>query len=231
MAAGTNTKPGEIAQTLDRGLRVLEALAEAGTGMTTTDVAEALGIHRSIAARLLATLVNRSYVSRDRDGRYALGTALLTLARQVAGDLLQVATPLMSEAAERLGLTVVLHVADQDEAVAVASIEPRNATFRLGVRPGTRHPLRVAASGLAILSGREPVPGERPEVTAGRARGYVVTTGELVPNFTGVEAPVFVNGRAEASIGLIVPAEHEHDDAMLSREVVALAGRINASLR
>ncbi|MFI8221492.1 IclR family transcriptional regulator [Streptomyces sp. NPDC085932] len=221
----------EIAQTLDRGLRVLEILAEAGDGLSVTEVAAALEVHRSIAARLLATLLNRGYVRRHRDGGYTLGTTLLSLARDVSNDLLLAATPLMSEVAERSGLTAVLHVADQDDVVAVASIEPRQAAYRVGVRPGTRHPLHVGASGLAILAGRGSVPGERREVALGRERGYVVTTSELVPSFTGVAAPVLINGWADASAGLIVPADGGHDQDVLGREVLELTARISRSLR
>ncbi|MGH3586009.1 MAG: helix-turn-helix domain-containing protein, partial [Pseudonocardia sp.] len=146
---GASVKPTEIAQTLDRGLQVLEMLATVDGGLLPSEVATRLGVHRTIAARLLATLLRRGFVSKRRDGRYALGTTLLSLARQVSGNLLVIATPLLTEIAERLDATAVLHVADGEESVSVASIEPRTATFTVGLRMGGRHPLTVAADGLA----------------------------------------------------------------------------------
>ncbi|GLZ43762.1 helix-turn-helix domain-containing protein [Actinokineospora sp. NBRC 105648] len=224
------SKPVEIAQTLDRGLQVLEVLAGAQDGLSPTDVAAELGVHRSIVARLLATLLNRGYVGRRRDGRYVLGTALLSLARQVSNNLLVVAGPVLADASERLGLTVVLHVADADDAVALASVEPRNAAFHVGIRPGSRHPLPQAASGQAILAGRPAVAGEDPEITAAREHGFARTTSKLVPNFTGIAAPITIAGTAEASVGLIVPVQHTHDEDALAREVVTLADRIGRAL-
>lgn len=223
-------RPAEIAQTLDRGLQVLEALASHTDGLSPTDVAHEIGVHRSIAARLLTTLLARGYVMRRPDGRYVLGSTLITLARQVSRNLLVVAAPLLSEAAERLGVTAVLHIADRDEAVAIASIEPRNAQFHVGIYPGTRHPLGTAASGLAILAGRPPQPGERPEVTEARLRGYALTTGELVPNVTGVSAGVRLEGSTQASLGLIMPADERRDHRPLGHEVMALAEKVSRSL-
>ncbi|TDD27958.1 MarR family transcriptional regulator [Actinomadura sp. KC06] len=223
-------KPVEVAQTLDRGLQVLEALADAQDGLTATDVAAKLGVHRSIVARLLTTLLSRGYVGKRRDGRYVLGTTLLSLARQVSNNLLVVAGPELADAAERLGLTAVLHIADGADAVALASVEPRNAAFHVGIRPGSRHPLPQAASGQAILAGRPPVEGEDPEIAEARAQGFAKTTSRLVPNFTGIAAPIRIAGEAEAAVGLIVPAHEVHDYDMLAREVVALADRIGRAL-
>ncbi|MGH3243716.1 MAG: IclR family transcriptional regulator [Spirillospora sp.] len=223
-------KPVEVAQTLDRGLRVLEALADAHDGLTVTDVAAALGVHRSIVARLLTTLLNRGYVGKRRDGRYVLGTTLVSLARRVSNNLLVVAGPELAAAAERLGLTAVLHIADGADAVALASVEPRNAAFHVGIRPGSRHPMALAASGQAILAGRPPADGEDPEIAEARARGFAKTTGKLVPNFTGIAAPIRIADETEASVGLIVPAHETHDDDLLAREVVALASRIGRAL-
>ena len=43
-------------QTLDRGIRILEHLATAGGPQPIADIAAALGLHRSIAYRLVRTL-------------------------------------------------------------------------------------------------------------------------------------------------------------------------------
>ncbi|WP_415856979.1 helix-turn-helix domain-containing protein, partial [Sinomonas sp. G460-2] len=56
-------------QTLSRGLRALEILADSRTPLTIAEVAESLGLHRSIAYRIIRTLEDHSLVERDDSGR------------------------------------------------------------------------------------------------------------------------------------------------------------------
>jgi len=221
--------PTEIAQTLDRGLQVLEFLGSSVNGFTATEVAQQIGVHRSIAARLLATLANRKFATRLADGRYVIGTGLFSLARMVSRDLVSVATPMLRDATERVVATSVLHVADGDEVVTVLSIEPPSANFRVGMRVGARGPLDLAAHGIAILAGRPSLPGERPEVAQARERGYAVTTGEVVPGYTGLSAPVYVGGEATASVGLVIPASRGVEVPELAGEVVKLAQALSVA--
>lgn len=221
--AGEAKTPGDIAQTLDRGLQVLEFLGSSTNGYTATEVAQHIGVHRSIAARLLATLSCRKFATRLADGRYVIGTGLFSLARMVSRDLVSLATPLLRDATERVVATSVLHVADGDEVVTVLSIEPPAANFRVGMRVGARGPLDVAAHGIAILAGRAPTSGERPDVTKARSQGYAATTGEVVPGYTGLSAPVFVKGEATASVGLVIPESRGLEVPDLAAEVVAMA--------
>jgi DNA-binding IclR family transcriptional regulator len=215
---------GEIAQTLDRGLQVLEFLGTSADGFTPTEVAQHVGVHRSIVARLLATLTARKFATRLNDGRYVVGSGIFSLARMFSRDLVSLATPLLRDATERVVATSVLHVADGDEVVTVLSIEPPAANFRVGMRVGARGSLALAAHGIAILSGRPAQPGERQEIIDARSRGYAVTTGEVVPGYTGISAPVFTLGdEATASVGLVIPAERISEVSTLSTEVMSLA--------
>ncbi|GAA1507487.1 IclR family transcriptional regulator [Nocardioides humi] len=213
----------EIAQTLDRGLQVLEFLGTSAEGFTATEVAQHVGVHRSIVARLLGTLAHRNFVARLSDGRYVIGSGIFTLARMVSKDLISLATPMLRDATQRVVATSVLHVADGDEAVTMLSIEPPAANFRVGMRVGARVPLSLAANGIAILAGREPVPGERPEVDEARRRGFAMTTGEIVPGYTGIAAPVYTGDRATASVGLVIPEARIGEASDLADEVMTLA--------
>jgi DNA-binding IclR family transcriptional regulator len=223
VVAGEARAPGDIAQTLDRGLQVLEFLGSSANGYTATDVAHHLGVHRSIAARPLATLAYRKFATRLADGRYVIGTGLFSLARMVSRDLVSLATPMLRDATERVVATSVLHVADGEEVVTVLSIEPPAASFRVGMRVGARGPLDLAAHGVAILAGRPPRPGERSAVTTARQQGYATTTGEVVPGYTGLSAPVYLRGEAAASVGLVIPESRGVEVPKLAVEVVAMA--------
>jgi hypothetical protein len=75
--------------TLDKGLRVLEALARSDTGSESlTSLSRAVGIHRTTVFRILGTLRARGYVSRESDtDRYRLGVRVLSLAGVVLDNL------------------------------------------------------------------------------------------------------------------------------------------------
>src|SRR5579871_6798299 len=111
-------------QTLARGLRVLLAIADSKRGLTVQQVAEMLGVHRSIAYRLLQTLVDFGLVARGSDGAYVPGARLATLAEAYLPTLRDVSAPVMRSLADRLQSTIALFVEQRDEAVAIAMVEP-----------------------------------------------------------------------------------------------------------
>ena len=63
--------PAETSQTLDRGLRVLEVLSDHPSGMTVTELAQALGVSRTIVYRLVVTLEQHGFLRRAHDGHRA----------------------------------------------------------------------------------------------------------------------------------------------------------------
>ncbi|WP_157550991.1 helix-turn-helix domain-containing protein, partial [Nocardioides jensenii] len=111
-------------QTLARGLRALEIVANSPHGVTIQDVANQLEVHRTIAYRMLATLTDFRLAARSADGRYRAGAGLTALAQGVQGGLREAAEPLLRELAAQVEATVSLLVEEGDEAVAVAVVEP-----------------------------------------------------------------------------------------------------------
>jgi len=195
---------GGGSKTLGRGLRVLEVLAGEPDGLTVSELAKALDVHRAAVYRLLATLDAHRLVRRARDGRYLLGLGLVELAGMVVRDLRTIASSEVGALAEEVGTTAALTVLDGEDAVAVLVVEPRYTRMHVSYRVGSRHPVSKGAAGVAILAGRPPEPGERPEVALARERGYSMTRGELEEGAVGIAAPIKVRGRAaEASIGVV----------------------------
>src|SRR3954465_16089351 len=77
----TEAGGGASVQSVDRALTILEMLARDGEAGV-TDIAAELGVHKSTAFRLLATLEAHRLVEQDGDrGRYRLGVGHLPLAR------------------------------------------------------------------------------------------------------------------------------------------------------
>lgn len=219
-------KASQIAQTLERGLQILDTLHKVPDGMTITELSAEQGLPRTVATRLVNTLAKHGFVTRSSDGRYRLGLTLMTMARSVADKASLATTPLMLEAAAALNGTMVYAVADGDEIVFIASIEPPSGNFRVGMRPGSRMPIQLAAQGWAILAGRPAVDGERPEITAARARGFAISVGEVQPGFAGVAAPILIGGRADVSVGCVFARERGEEVDALGAAVVDLARRI-----
>jgi len=190
--------------TLERGLRVLRTLAEQPDGLSVSELAAELDTHRAGIYRLLGPLADQRLVVRGAGGRYTLGLGLLELASAVRSRLQEVAVRELRILADEVRATTALTIRDGDEAVVAAVVEPTSTNMHIAYRPGLRHPIERAASGLAILAGGPPRPGERPEVELARRRGWAQTAGELLPGATGVAAPILVAGHdTEASISAV----------------------------
>jgi DNA-binding IclR family transcriptional regulator len=184
----------ETSQTLDRGLRVLDRVAQRPDGCSVVDLAEDLGVGRTVVYRLLSTLEAHQLVRRDRQGRVWLGTGALRLAGRVVPLLREAALPALRALAEDVGATAHLTVVDGGDALAVAVAEPTWTDFHVAYRVGSRHPLRQGAAGLALLAGASDGAG---------AVGAVVSHGELQPGATGVAAPVDGLVAVRASVGVV----------------------------
>lgn len=139
-------------QTLSRGIRILEVLADARVPLTIDEIAARLEVHRSVAYRLLRTLEDHRLVGRDASGSVTLGARMAALAAGVAHDLQAEALPELTAIANELGMTCFLGVLDGDDCITLASIEPRHAIASVAQRPGARHPVTVGAPGKAILA-------------------------------------------------------------------------------
>ncbi len=211
--------PAETSQTLDRGLRVLELLAETPRGLTITELAAKVGVNRTVIYRLVTTLELHRLVRRDQHGRAHVGTAVLSLARGVQPMLRDLATPVLRALAEEVGATAHLTLADAGEALAVAVVEPSWTDYHVGYRVGARHPLDRGAAGRAILLGRALVSG-----TAGQRPEFVATHGELQPGAFGVAAPVLGVSGVEAAIGVV--ALNVMEAATVGPRVLAAAREI-----
>jgi DNA-binding IclR family transcriptional regulator len=215
--------------TLERGLRVLRVLYQNPAGLSVSQLAVALGTHRAGVYRLLAPLLEERLVERSDAGLHTLGLGLIELASGVRPQLQAVAGPELQRLADELGATTAVTLRDGDEAVVVAVVEPRNSDMHIAYRPGLRHRLDRAASGIAILAGREPRPGERSAITEARERGWALSHGELIAGGTGVAAPIRVSsGAVEASISAVWI--EQLDPARAAAAVIRSAAAIAAGL-
>jgi len=178
-------------QTLARGLRALELVAVANDGMTIQEVADRLGVHRSIASRLLATLADFHFVMRSADGRFHLGAGVVALATGAHSTLRAVAGPIMRDLAAELDAVVALVIAEGEEALPLAMVDPPNAEYSLSYRTGTRSSsLLRGSTGAALRSVLPPRADDEPAVVEARERGYAHSFSEVVEGAYGIAAPL-----------------------------------------
>ena len=91
--AGAAPAQASPSQTLSRGIRALEIMAAASAPLTIAELADAMGVHRSVAYRILRTLEDHSLLVRDDAGRVQPGPGLAVLARGVSRNLQAAALP------------------------------------------------------------------------------------------------------------------------------------------
>lgn len=223
-------------QTLSRGIRILEVLADARAPLTIDEIAVALGVHRSIAYRLLRTLEDHRLVGRDGSGSVTLGPRMAALAAGVAHDLQAEALPELTAIANELGMTCFLAVLDGDDCITLASVEPRHAIASVAQRPGARHAVIVGAPGKAILAQLPAAQWPdaaggalRAEVDDARERGYATSHDEVIPTVQAVAVPLALRGQRPAAIAVVHVAT-DHDDAEIAARLARSASAIRSAL-
>ena len=243
--------------TLDKGLRVLDALARSDTGSESlTSLSRAVDIHRTTVSRILGTLRARGYVSRERGtDRYRLGVRVLSLAAAVLDDLdiRQVARPALQALRGDAREVVFLTVLDRGEVVTVERLDS-DQPLTLRAQIGSRRPAHCTAAGKAFLavlpeSDREAIlrpplaaftprtmtsPDQiRQQLADVRRRGFAWDDEEYLDGVRCVAAPVFgIDRRIVGVVSLAVPTMRAPWDRLwrLGAEVRATAREISASL-
>jgi DNA-binding IclR family transcriptional regulator len=240
------------------GLAVLDMFTKDRPVVGIAEVARELGVHRSTASRLAATLATAGYLEvAGEQGRYRLAAKLAVLGEVAAAgsDLRDAALPALRDLVSELGETGHLGVLEGTEAVTVAVVDGWQ-TVRMHSWVGKRSPAHCSSIGKALLAGLDPadfaaryrdraLPACTPATITSRAklekcladaraRGYAEDLEELEPHLCCVAAPVFGrDGVAVASISVSGPASRLRDPAALAVTATAVrnaARQISARL-
>jgi DNA-binding IclR family transcriptional regulator len=217
------TGSGTGSQTLARGLTALQMVADSPSGLTAQQLADLIGIHRTIAYRLLTTLAEFRLVAKGEDGRYRPAAGLAVLGASFDRNVRQLSLPTLRALADELGTTVSLLIAEGDQQVAIAVIVPSHVAYQLSFHEGSRYPLNRGAAGIALLAGMAARPGERDLVSGARERGWVTTYGEIEPNTYGLA--VGVRRPAPSPPTCINLISHREDVVMRGKDAVVKAAK------
>ncbi|MDB6452950.1 IclR family transcriptional regulator [Falsirhodobacter sp. 20TX0035] len=147
MKAGTDINTG--VQTLERGLRVIDAVADGATDLGA--IGQRTGLNRSTAQRLTAALVRERFLRQDPDG-YRLGPRLIQLGFQAREQisLVSAAREELERLAQEVLDTVHLVQPEGDEVLYLDKISGRRG-YELRSRIGARMPMALTGVGKALM--------------------------------------------------------------------------------
>ena len=150
----TEAAPAASVQSVDRALTILEMLAREGEAGV-TEIAADLGVHKSTAFRLLATLEAHRLVEQDGDrGRYRLGVGNLRLAGATTArlDLVTEARPVCRQLAADTGETVNITVRSETSALYLDQVVAGSSAVHSHNWVGQHIPLHATSNGKVLLS-------------------------------------------------------------------------------
>ncbi|MEK8174612.1 IclR family transcriptional regulator [Streptomyces sp. M19] len=238
-------------QSVDRAVSILQVLARQGPSGV-TEVAEALGIHKSTAFRLLATLESRGLVEQDTErGRYCIGYAMVELAAGAskASDLAVLSHPVCQELAAAVGDTVNVAIRDGDDVISVDQAMGRSIMSMDWV--GKHSPMHATSAGKLFMAHMTPdevaeVFAKRPEkytphtivdpallaveLEKVRERGYAVDNEEHEIGLVAIAAPVrSLNGHVIAAVTLSGPTFRITEDTVpaLAEQLMRAGAKIS----
>jgi DNA-binding IclR family transcriptional regulator len=209
--ASNGDQAGTTVQSVDRALSILELLARDGEAGV-TEIAAELGVHKSTAFRLLATLEAHRLVEQDGDrGRYRLGVGNLRLAGATTArlDLVTEARPVCRQLAADTGETVNITVRSETSALYLDQVAGSSA-LQSHNWVGQHIPLHATSNGKVLLSELSEVelkaalrelprftnttittrPRLREELAKVREDGYALAIDELEVGLTAAAAPI-----------------------------------------
>ncbi len=229
-------------QSVDRALTILETLARKGE-LGVTELAGSLGVHKSTAFRLVATLEGHRLVEQTEDrGKYRLGVGLLRLAGATTArlDVVQEARSISRQLASETNETVngaelaarsALYL---DQVAGSSALQSHNWV-------GQHIPLHATSNGKVLIAwldrdeqtallDRLPAYTEltitrrgelRKELDQGREQGYAVAVDELEVGLAAVAAPIRnAHGDVIASMSVSGPTFRRGEERL--QEVVGM---------
>lgn len=143
-------------QSVVRAFQILNVFDHRRAILSSTEIAERLGINHKTVHRFLLTLEAVGAVSRIGRGRFCLGIALADLGSQVAIHrvLSEAVQPHLEQLAGIYNEAIQAAVLEGSEVVSIAHI-PSTHSLTIGIRVGKRWPAYCTAVGKVLLADME----------------------------------------------------------------------------
>ena len=194
------------APALDKGLDILELLAQQPQGLTRAEIVKEMDRSASEIYRMLERLVARQYVTRSLSGdRYALSLKLFALANKhpPLNRLINQALPVMDAFARQAEQSCHLGVYDRGNVLITAQINsPRGWSFSL--HRGARVGLLDTASGHVLLAFSNPAEASRMRAEHTAVDGEVpITEKKLQATLDGIRSLGYLERDSQQSFGVV----------------------------
>lgn len=244
-------------QSLDRGLAILDAVADSSTPVSLAQLRDLLGIDHSSVFRLANTLKRRGFLACLRDRKdYVLGPSIWRMSRQYNWSrmLAKVAHDHLKALSVETGETAHLAVREGNQALFADHVTT-NHVIAIAGQAGELVPLYCTAHGKALLtdldnsqlqalfgSGRLKAHTKRTIVSIDKLakacaqsqrQGFTTDDGELLDGVRCVAAPIRdTDGAIIASIGISAPLTRFPEDryCIVGEQVARIAFQIGELL-
>ena len=215
---------------VERALDILICFTPDKPTRSLTQIAERVGMHKSTVLRLLATLENKHFISRDKaTGTYQLGLRFIEIASIMLHgiDIQQWAQPYLQNLSDESGETVDLAVLDGNHVIYLKVIES-SQRVKIAAAAGERLPIFCTATGkafLAYLSDDQvrqllheglsrytektllSLPDLFADLHATRERGFAISEQEYEKDINAIAAPILdANGCPVAVVAIVGPS-------------------------
>lgn len=225
-------------QTLSRGIRVLEIVANSPVHLSIAEIAEKLEVHRSIAYRIIRTLEQHHLLNRDDAGHIRSASGLAVLARSVQHDLQAISTVELTTLANELSMTAFVAVWEYDLCTTLQSVAPLNSQRAIVHRPGSVHGMDVGAAGIAIQShytkeqwdALESTVDYRDAAVQARLDGYATSENEVIQGVTSIAVPIAQPGQIPAALAVVFASSTVDSYKPIIEELKLAAQRITGKL-
>jgi len=221
------------APALEKGIDIIELLAEEESGLTLSDIAQQLGRRMSELFRIIIVMERRGWVQKDLDtARYFVTYHLLSVAHRgtPAKSLTVAAAAVMGTLSAHINQSCHLVVRSGDLGLVILRQENQQRHANLSVRLGASIELATSCSGRVLLAhldadARDSLLGSLPrprgmsraslEATLSRIRkrGYELNRSPMTAGVTDISYPIRgLDGKVVAA--LTVPYLHVLDGSV-----------------
>jgi IclR family transcriptional regulator, acetate operon repressor len=148
--SGTSRGRGGV-QSLERGVQLLEILADAGGMLGLSQLAARSGLPMPTIHRLVRTLVDLGYLRQEPSKQYALGPRLIRIGETSSRLIGTWARPHLAHLVDELGETANLAMLESDQVVYIGQVPSRHS-MRMFTEVGRRVSPHCTAVGKALLA-------------------------------------------------------------------------------
>jgi DNA-binding IclR family transcriptional regulator len=186
---------GATSTTVDKAVRLLEALAASPEGRTLGELVDLLGTHRAPLYRILRSLEVAGFITRRMDRKYELGFGIKRIAQNVPDRITDVLQPWMKYVCEQTSFTGMLNVMESGRLTVRHIQVPSNSGFHVTTDVGYVYDMDLrTAPVIAALASIPEGPDDGAEVVQCRRDGYASTSNTLRTGVYGIAVPFRLQG-------------------------------------